>query len=237
MQSSKSNGKPISSTKPGTPRIASSAASIPKAVKQSSQSPAVNRDETTKQPKGGKDKSLKTGTSGTSGSSVSSTKSSVPDKKRRRVEERVVESPVEEDYVENMDLTKMEAEEVPEDITPEEAEELDAELEAAMPSNLEQVSTKEELVEQAEAAKDFIASAASSLADYMESIRLDLDSEISNKTVAKMLVHVLNGIHKLKQNPEASSKPNKHASYWTSKKVMAYLQELTSEGQDHDYTE
>lgn len=232
MQTSKSNGKPISSTKPSAARATPSTPSIPKAIKQPSKSSAVKRDETTKQPKGGKDKPIKTGTSGRSGSNDATPKSSVPDKKRRRTEDRVTEEYEEEDHMESE-----EAEEVPEDITPEEAEELDAQLENATPSVVDQVPSKEELVEQAEAAKLFISDAASSLAEYMESIRLDLDAAITNKTVAKMLVHVLNGIHKLKQNPEATSKPNKHASYWTSKKVLAYLQELTDAGQDEDYQE
>lgn len=204
------NGKPTTTGKsvskpsqPVTPRISTSISASTKTSKQPPQVSSVKRDTASKPVERAKAKQ--------------SPSKPIESRKRPRIED--------------------EAEELAENFTVEEAEEMERGQE---PEDEEQTLTqkqeasesedKELLVLMDEGAKTFIQSSASAIVDLMEVLELDLDSDVANKTVAKMLVHVLNGLYKLKQNPAAALKTSKHASQWNTRKVMNYLAELTQEG-------
>jgi hypothetical protein len=91
----------------------------------------------------------------------------------------------------------------------------------------EELSEKESVAMETESTKDLICECNVKITDYLEHMGFDLDSAYLTVSVSKIISQLLNNLQKLKNDPLAfNNKKKRPVSFWNSKKVLKYLQEL-----------
>lgn len=238
----KSAPKPTAKPTKPAPKLVTASATAPK--------PSISVSKPPVKPKGSADKGVKGKEAARSDSKVGGGQKGVankpkasggePDKKRKRVEvepepeEEVVEEPVDEQVEESPKKSKApsreeesddEAEEVHEDISVEEAEELD---------NQANLSQKEQVALEAHAAELFVLDGLTWLKNFCDELEIDLEHKAVKQAMYSTLAVVANKFLKIRDGGE---RQNKHTAPYNAKKIARIAQALAAQDNSEEMEE